>query len=264
MVKPNWTIILILWLIVSTHASTNFNFKRHDPIVWLKTNNFVETGLYEFDILYTYVNPCDALLVEEANQTNQFRAKLFRQVFERCNKTYTETWLPEIENLLNIQNPHNVYRRIALTAIVTTIVFGLITSNLLTTVRQYSDHQEVKSLGQLLELQQLELAKFELDMYNVTQQTNNMLVKSINQILKKIDKIEKSVIDVASLLPEVSWETSQVYLKMHMTAMDLRAVANSLEKGTVDLKAFGRLINSSDKFRNFDSTDTRFVSLKKG
>lgn len=278
-VSKSTAALLLTFMALAAVTTAAYKFDTVRPIIYEPTERFIDTGVAEYTVDYTYANPCEVIttaylklrgppIVTEAGQQMVDPELAMAETFVNdCNKMYEQTWLSKIEELLKYgvgkeqefrvrDKPFNYQKK---RSIIAGVVIGYCITNFLKTVYDklapWSQYNKIDEF-QVRERQQLEKFQLELNVTNVVQQG---MIELIKNNLKSIREQNRHLGHLAKLSAKVSWLASYVQTRMMFATIDLKTIVDELIHHKVATLEMSELLNISD-FRGIDNIDTEFIS----
>lgn len=263
-------VIIALLVVGSSALSSPLRLNREEPIFWVPTDHQVEIGIIEYDIDYSYVNPCQTIhKTSDWQSTYNVKQKAYLRLHEECNEMFHDTWLTNLEEMLKCKAPSSANeinkgrsKRFVVPFLVITCIILVTTAIIATAIHFFdpsSDHNrlamvEAREREREGEIQDLKKAM------STYQTLNNQSATLFEQLTIKAEQNRLGIDNLALLLPEIAWESTKLYMKLHSSSADLREVTEACAKGELAPKAMGRLM-ALPELKRFNSKDTKLTSI---
>lgn len=228
-------------------------FDRAQPVLWAKTDKYVDDGLREYSILLKYISPCKMFVnaggkVFTENVTKYLEEFHNRDKFfeEECNKAFKIWWSQPLNTLAKYQLPINAYNKRSITDYTTGAVLGYAVSNLLSSLfERFNPNSNTNKLStmeeQISKIQHME-TEFEKN-FNRTKTIDEGIVGAINAINTQLHKQEIKIQNLESNMAKYMWESLYVQTRIQSMHQNLQAIQKAYEKGQLAVEAFSNLLN---------------------
>jgi hypothetical protein len=257
------------------------------PIVYEKTDHFVDDGTIEYTIDFTFDNPSAIIntylpshkakaqsLVQTGHATNAVnlvnpQQEAYVQAFiDDTNNMYSSTWIKKVDDLLRVVIPkpledsfltHSIDKR----SLVETAVMGTCVYNFLSSVfapyLPWSEYAKIKKLEEYQQHEKHRLDEFRQH-FNATRSIEHGLLEMATQNARSTRDLKKQLSFFSEMSQKLTWLSSLIQTRISFATSDLKTVINEAQRGRVATHELADLFNIT-ALRDIDPFDTRLISI---
>ena len=262
-------LITLIILAMLTLCNT-YVFERTKPIIWLPMNNFVETGVTEYDVDLTYLNPCSVIPIDAHNMVPQSTdTVVYGKLRSECEQLYEQSWMIKTNELLartpHQEVQHNIQKRGVISdaaKVLGGLLFGSSVTNLIYTYFEISNRNKIERI----EEQQVKIKGLIDDFnknFNVTHEVEKGMLETLKSFDKSIREQNRQIKHLAKLLPQVTWLSSFIQSRILSRVADLKTIINEFTYGRVATLEMSDLLNITS-LKEVDNYETLFEYVKPG
>lgn len=276
-----------------------YNFDIVRPIIYQSTDRFINMGVAEYTIDYTYSNPCDILKsylsqpnqpvssasshLSSINNTLQPMHSYGTQLqtyhddncvnlfITECNALYDKTWIFKITELLSrtptvllLPNHHHKRSIREKRGFITNIIFGTCISNFLSalyeTVVPWSNYHLIKDLQAQQAEEAAKILKFQ-HQFNMTHAINAGFLDLVRNNTRSIREQQKQMNYFLTLSNHLTWLSSLIQTRITLSSIDLRTIIDEYAiHRRVATAEMPDLLNITE-LKSIENIDTEFISV---
>ena len=267
--------VLALALLASLSLTTTsgFKFDNVGPILYQETDKFVDDGVTEYTIDYSFINTCNLLnsYLPSAtlNQPPTQEENYVRNFIEECHRLYEQTWLVKINELIARQPPTkhmftDHIGGIVKRGFISDVVSATCVSNLICTlvgpILPWSQYHKINDIQEIVKQEQARFQKFQHD-FNVTLAIQKGIINMVANNTRSIREQQRQFGQFVHLSSKMTWLSSFIQTRIILASSDLRTIIDYLTRGQVATLELSELLNLTE-IRNIDPRDTEFISVQ--
>lgn len=276
MVKLSLFTILTTLSIINSCQGYRFDEVSH--IVHQPTDNFIDLGVSEYTIDFTFFVPCNAVFDQHVASTitmgprppnvatNSIPASssdpLVNLFIQECDKAFQSTWLvklreietkPQVESTIN----HSILKRNIGETITVTVVTNFIWK-MVERLNPWSDYNRINSLEQQ-QMREKELMNKFGHAFNLT----TFLERGVIEIIKNNSitlREQHQINHLTQMSTRYTWLATYIETRLLFATADLKSIIEESRHGRVATAALSNLINITE-IADIDNRDTAMLSM---
>lgn len=289
--------IWALTMMMAISFTQGFVFERTKPIIWIATDKFVDVGVVQYVINYTFVNPCkiidDKFAPNLPSMQPQLKQPILKekdlrlapgiddpirivnvQLKQECELLYRAAFTSRIDDWVSRQpakhthapefsNEKRSIKRSILSEAATTVISifgGVVVSNLVAVITsRLNPSSDYNRLNRLEPAFETEKNRItEFESrFNATKEVQRGMVEAMSQMGKTIREQQRQINHLAHLLPQTTWLASYLQSRILSASADLKTIIDEYVRGRVATLELSELLNITE-IRGIEPEDTSF------
>ena len=271
LVTPILAVALVAYL--NFTVTSGFKFDSVGPVLYQETDKYVDGGVSEYTIDYSFINTCNILSSYlppvTPNQPPTQEESYVRNFINDCHQLYEKAWLVKINELLARQPPTkhifsdhvgNIVKRDFISNVISATCVSNLICTLVEPILPWSQHHKINDLQEIVQQEQLRFQKFQHD-FNVTLAIQKGIIDMIANNTRSIREQQRQFGQFIHLSSKMTWLSSYIQTRIFMASGDLRTIIDYLTRGQVATLELSELLNITE-IRNIDPRDTEFISVQ--
>ena len=276
------------FLAMSTVSLWAHKFEEVGPILYQQTDKFVDIGVAEYTIDFSFFNPCAILnkylpppiihpdksvsnVVDDTSSQSVSQDEIYvRSFIDECQHLYHDTFMMKIGELLSRQpppkpliDPHmNEMLRVK-RSLASEIVFGICATDLICTlfepVLPWSSYHKLQELQELMRLEHERFQKLQHS-FNTSLVIQKGILEMVANNTRSIREQKRQFGHFVQLSSRITWLSGYIQTRIMMVSTDLRNVIDHMIRGNVATLELSEIFNIT-ALRQIDPRDTEFVSV---
>lgn len=269
------TTVMTVLALFMTQENSAYQFDTVKPIIYQTTDKFVDAGEHEYEIDYTYSNPCDILksYVPKVTNTRDDNDKpksinphvdeqYVMTFIDECNRVYQATWMVKIHDLLS-RSPQQHHGTRHKKRGVGDMILGGVVSNLISVLYEHlapwSTHNQLKIAQAELHSVEARINKFNNE-FNATIAVQKGIIDLVKNNARSIREQNRQLTYFKELSSKLTWLSSYIQTRILFSAADLRTVNDEILHRRVATRELADLFNMTELI-DVSPIDTEFISV---
>ncbi|KAG9509473.1 hypothetical protein GZH46_02007, partial [Fragariocoptes setiger] len=226
LMKPLYFLAVICLVASLFQQQECFVFERTRPLIYIPTNHYVDAGIVQYQVDFTYTSPCTMIPLpltyhEATKQTSvnnpvnttsmavpsntvqrsapylQHPGTLPSPLLPLKNTVY----MPTTDDVINMGKRSISYILSGVDGLITGISVTNLISTAYSLISSQSDHNKLKQM----EAREEEIIRDFEKHFNITEELNIGLIESFNMLAKDVQEQKRQMLHIAELLPHLTW-----------------------------------------------------------